>query len=33
MWQGDCFGTALELGNGQITPLWRVDQNKAVVGR
>lgn len=25
MWQGDRFGTILDLGNGQFTPLWAMD--------
>lgn len=26
MWQGDGWGTALDLGGGQITPLWRITE-------
>jgi len=28
MWQGEWFGTALDVGGGQITPLWRYDPSE-----
>lgn len=29
MWQGDRFGTILDMGNGQLTPLWATDPDEA----